>query len=309
MPKNMPAAIIERGTTARQRKVVSTVSSLYEAAIEEHIQNPSIIVVGKVCTFSEQFEWVSGRPLHGKRVVVTRPEHLCSVLSEKIRSLGGEAIEFPCIKTQALADQKPFEKAMQEIRSYNWLVFTSAAGVEMLFEKLAETGRDIRELWGIKIAVIGSGTAKAFQKRGIRVDYMPTTYNITHLAQGLAERVKTEEKVLILRALIGSKELNRILLQASVNYNDVPVYETVYNTEHCEFSQEVIQNGDFEYAAFTSASTVRGFVNALPDLVYSKIKAVCIGEETAAEAKKYGMQIIVAKKATLDDLVEAMLAQ
>ena len=56
--------------------------------------------------------------------------------------------------------------------------------------------------------------------------------------------------------------------------------------------------------AFTSASTVRGFVKQNPDEDFSGVKAICIGEQTAAAAKEWGMQVAVSEKATIDSMVE-----
>lgn len=306
MPPSMPAAVIERGTTARQKKIISTLENLSADAAGNNIKNPAVIVVGQVCALSEQFEWTSGRPLNGKRIVVTRPEKLSSVLSEKIREKGGEAVEFPCIETRPLEDERLFEEAVSRIRTYDWAVFTSAEGVEMLFDKLSAMKKDIRELYGLKIGVIGGGTEKAFNKRGIMADFVPENYDAAHLAEGLAKLVKTDEKVLILRAKEGTKVLTETLAEAGIYYDDIPVYETVYCADNCQFSKDIVQNGDFDMAAFTSASTVRGFAAAMPDLDYKTVTAVCIGEETAKAAREYGMRCIVAKKATLDSLVEAM---
>lgn len=306
MDANMPAAVIEKGTTARQRKLLTTVGNLPVDTAKAKIRNPSVIVIGKVCSLSEDFEWASRRPLSGKRVVITRPEKLNSVLSRKIRDLGGEAIEFPCIQTRAISDNPAFCTALANIKTYDWLVFSSAAGVDTLFEKMAGTKKDIRELYGIKIAVIGSGTAKALAQRGIYVDYMPENFCLTSLADGLAAMVAPGEKVLVLRAREGSEELNRIFDRENICYENVAVYETVYEPNSSIFSKEIILSYDFDYAAFTSASTVEGFVNALPQLDFTKITAVCIGEETAKAAQSHGIKCILSKKATIDSMIDAI---
>ena len=60
------------------------------------------------------------------------------------------------------------------------------------------------------------------------------------------------------------------------------------------------------YAVFTSASTVRGFVNGSKLDDFSEVKALCIGRQTAEEAEKHGMQIFIAEEATLDSLVKKL---
>ena len=64
---------------------------------------------------------------------------------------------------------------------------------------------------------------------------------------------------------------------------------------------------------FTSGSTVRGFAAAMnvgdekPGLDFSRIRAVCIGEQTARAAAEYGMQIETAKQASMDAMVEKIM--
>ena len=66
----------------------------------------------------------------------------------------------------------------------------------------------------------------------------------------------------------------------------------------------IFESGKKVMAVFTSASTVKGFASACPDLDYSKVQAACIGRQTAAAASALGMQIHVSKEASMDSLVE-----
>ena len=61
MDPDMPAAVLERGTTARQRRVTATVSTLKEAADRADIRTPAIILVGKVCALTEELHWAEDR--------------------------------------------------------------------------------------------------------------------------------------------------------------------------------------------------------------------------------------------------------
>ena len=74
MEKDMPAAILQKGTTAGQKRIVATVSTLEEEVKRQGIETPAIIVVGKVCTLAEKFGWYEELPLAGWKVLVTRPE-------------------------------------------------------------------------------------------------------------------------------------------------------------------------------------------------------------------------------------------
>ena len=303
MSKETPIAIIEKGTTARQRELVTTLENVVIEAQKAEVKAPAVIIVGDVCKLHDKFSWTYKRPLNGKRIVITRPKDLCSSFSEKIRELGGEAIEFPCIKTKAINDLN----IVKDIREYNWLVFTSAFGVKAFFEALKSENLDVRILYNIKIAVIGSGTSSEFEEMGIKVDLMPENYNVKALAKELVTQVKKDEKVLLFRAKEGSNEINKIFDENNILYNDIPAYETIYDTEFCEFSSDIIISGDYDYAAFTSASTVKGFVNSLPNLDFTKVNALCIGEQTANEAIKYGMNVIISDNATIESMIDSLI--
>ena len=73
MDKDMPAAILQKGTTARQKRIVATVSTLEDEVKRQGIETPAIIVVGKVCALADEFAWYEKMPLSGYKVLVTRP--------------------------------------------------------------------------------------------------------------------------------------------------------------------------------------------------------------------------------------------
>ena len=68
-----------------------------------------------------------------------------------------------------------------------------------------------------------------------------------------------------------------------------------------------LKQNEIDYVTFTSASSVRGFVTAMQGIDFTGITGICIGEQTNAEAKKYGIQTVVAKEASIDSMVETML--
>lgn len=305
MEPDMPAAVIERGTTPFQRSVLATLSTLSETAGAEKVKSPAIIIVGKVCTYFRHFDWFSQLPLMGKTVIVTRPRERSGTLSEGLRSLGANVVEFPCIKTIPLLPCPEMEEAVNNIGGYEWLVFTSPAGVSALMELLARTHRDVRALGPIKLAAIGPGTDRELQKHGLRADLIPDTYDGAHLGQALCGE-EPAGKVLILRAKWGTEVLTEALSKGGVSYDDIRCYETQYTASNTEEVRRLLMPGTI--VTFTSASTVTGFVSALgEDTDYSAVTAACIGRQTESEARKYGLHTITAEKATIEALIERIV--
>lgn len=306
MAPDTPAAVVERGTTPRQRRISAPLAQLPERAKETAVESPAVLVVGGVCALAEDFDWFDRLPLKGKRVVVTRPKERAGTLSSRLRALGAEVWEFPCIETIPLRPCPPLTRAVEELRQYEWLVFTSPAGVDCLWAELERTGRDARALAGVQLAAIGPGTAEALAAHGLRADFVPPIYDGAHLGAGLAERCAG--RVLLLRAEWGSHALTAALEGAKLEYDDVAVYQTQYAAPRSAELRQAVERGEVEFVTFTSASTVRGFVQSVgEDTNFSRITGVCIGEQTAAQARAYHIPVTVAREATLDGLMELML--
>ena len=162
-------------------------------------------------------------------------------------------------------------------------------------------GKDGRYLASVKLAAIGAGTAQALRDMGLMADYIPEVYDAAHLGAGLP----ADGKVLILRAEIGSPALTEAFKERTIAYDDIPVYKTVYENPRSEELRTALEAGEVPFVTFTSASTVKGLVSSVgADADFSRFTALCIGEQTAAEAKRHGMAVKIARAATIDAVVE-----
>ncbi len=304
---NMPAAVIENGTRPTQRKVISNVLEITEEVRNVGLKSPALIVVGEVCALSDKLDWFAKQPLYGKTVVVTRPQERIGTLSEKLRRLGANVIECPCIQTVNAVDENIFKKALT--KTYDYIVLTSPAGVSAMITALEKVGKDIRVFYNCKFAVIGEGTAKELKKYGINADLIPDIYDSKHLADLLVNSINHQSSVLILRANEGSKELTTTLSNANIDFTDISTYKTEYCCNKVEMLKDMIKNNSINVVTFTSASTVIGFVNSIDIDKYNNFTALCIGEQTAQKAKSYGMNTKVAKNATIDSMIDVLIEE
>ncbi|MCD7717122.1 MAG: uroporphyrinogen-III C-methyltransferase [Lachnospiraceae bacterium] len=326
MNPDTPAALLMQGTTAHQRRIVATVSTLEEEVRRQGSCTPAIIVVGEVCTLAEQFSWADAdhQPLGGVKVLLTRPKELISETAAKLRAKGAEVLELPAIRTERVPHNERLSQALIELDSYQWIVFTSPTGVRIFFEEMAERGIDCRALRNAKFAVIGNGTKKALAEHGFYADLMPDVYDAQHLGRALRDTIDfgrssdsenkggngnsncmNRPRILIPRAALGSPELIGELGDGFL-VDDIPTYETRFETSRFVDLQKEFADGTIDYVMFTSASTVRGFADAVRDIDYAKVNAVCIGKQTEAAAKEFGMKTYVAKKASIDSLIECL---
>lgn len=304
----MPAAVLQKGTTARQKRVIATVATLKEEADAQGIEAPAIIVVGKVCELSERFAWYEKLPLSGIRVLLTRPKKRMSVMADRLRRQGAEVLELPAIETRKCQDMSALRDAFEHLNDYQWIAFTSPAGVEVFFEELAEVNRDIRSLAGCRIAAIGGGTAKALRERGILADLMPERYDGDALGRLLAEQAEENARILLPRSAIGGKEiLERLAERKDITVDEIATYDTVYPKQTALDTAGLFGPDGVDFAVFTSASTVRGFEAAAPGVDCSQITAACIGAQTAAEADRLGMRTYISEQASIDSVVELVI--
>ena len=304
MEKDMPAAILQKGTTAGQKRIVATVSTLEEEVKRRGIETPAIIVVGKVCTLADKFGWYEELPLAGWKVLVTRPKELVSRTADRLREKGAEVLELPAIRTVPMEDQSRLYAAFDQMEAYQWIIFTSPTGVRVFFEEMIRRGKDIRSLGKARLAVIGEGTKKALQERGLLADFIPSVYDGDTLGRELAEKLSGEEKILIPRAEKGNEKLKAFLMETGAEVDDIPTYQTLYEKSQLIDEKAEFEAGQIDCAVFTSASTVKGFVEETKGLDYSKVKAACIGKQTKAAAESFGMKAYMAEKATIDSLVK-----
>lgn len=320
MEPSTPAAILEKGTTCRQRRVVATISTLKEQADKNEIKSPAIIVVGKVCSLEKEFEWIEKKPLFGQQILVTRPKNRISKFSAKLRKLGAQVIELPAIETIPILERKKkevgakFQEAVENFVKETGkvcAVFTSPQGVKHFFEQLRTMQIDMRKLLAnqkLQIAAIGAGTKKELEHYNLFVDYMPERYYAKELGNVLGQQLEADTKVYIFRALEGSEELTKELDRAKLEYVDVATYETVYesNSHLIEKLEDAFQNEQIDMVTFTSASTVKGFVNTMKNIDFTKVQAICIGEQTAREAEKYRMHIKIAQEPSMESMAQCI---
>ena len=305
--KETPAALLSRGTTAKQRRIVSTLEKLPEEVKKNPMETPAVIVVGEVCGLSDEFNWYEKLTLFGKKIIVTRPRERSRALAERLRSLGAEVLELPSIRTVALDEQTELWQAFDRMDTYQWIAFTSPTGAEIFFEELKNAHKDIRSLAGVHIAAIGQGTAKVLEERGILVDLIPEIYDGDSLGEALAAKLTGGEKVLLPRAGKGNENLVKILKTHGARVDDIATYDTVYEKSRLINIGEEIRTGSIDCVVFTSASTVKGFVESTGLADYSGVVAACIGKQTKAAADAYGMQTYVAEKATIEDLIDLVV--
>ncbi|MEX2447868.1 MAG: bifunctional uroporphyrinogen-III C-methylase/synthase [Solirubrobacterales bacterium] len=340
-----PAAAVERGTMEGQRTVVATLRTLAEAVKLEDIGAPALIVVGPVVGRREALAWLERRPLHGRRVVVTRARAQASGLAATLRTLGAEAVELPAIRIEPRIESEEVRRAVARIGEYALICVTSPNGAQLLFDALATAGLDARALdpaptklkkkqveevegsgstvegsaqaatgagaedttqAGTAVAAIGPGTARALAEHGIAADVVPERFVAEALVEALAPVEVEGRRVLIARAAEARDVLPDALRERGAEVDVVALYETV-REEPAPEAVEAVQGAD--YVTFTSSSTVTNLTEALGERFPREARIVSIGPITSEAVRAAGLEAHVeAKQHDVDGLIAALLA-
>ena len=300
-----PAAAVERGTWPGQRTISATLGTIAEAVEREAVKAPALIVVGEVARRREQLAWLERRPLHGRRVVVTRARAQASGLAATLRGLGAEVVELPAIRIEPRIETAEVRDAVAGLGEYSLVCLTSPNGVRLLFEAMREGGRDARALAGATVAAIGPGTARALADAGIAADVVPERFVAEALVEALAEIPVEGRQVLVARAAEARDVLPDALRERGAEVDVVALYETV-REQPGDDEVEAAQSAD--YLTFTSSSTVTNLIEALGDRFPSGARIASIGPITSETARAAGLEVDVeAERHDVDGLLEALL--
>jgi uroporphyrinogen III methyltransferase / synthase len=301
-----PAAAIERGTMDGQRTVIATLGTLAEAVEREGIGAPALIVVGPVVRRRESLAWLERRPLHGRRIVVTRARAQASGLAATLRAFGAEVVELPAIRIEPRIESEEVRQAVRHLGEYALICLTSPNGVRLLLEALRNEGRDARALANATVAAIGPGTARALAEHGIDADVVPERFVAEALVEALQRVEIAGSKALVARAAEARDVLPDALRERGAEVDVVAFYETV--RERPEPAAVKAADGA-DYVTFTSSSTVRNLTEALGDRFPRAARVVSIGPVTSEAAHAAGLEVHVeAERHDVDGLVEALLA-
>ena len=253
----------------------------------------------------------SGGALAGRRIVVTRARQQAGKLAESLRELGAEVIELPVIEIVPPESYAPLDDALKNLKSYRWLIFTSANAVRVVGERLGRLGVAASELGSVKTVAIGPATAEAMRRLGMQVDLIPEKYVAESVVLALAE-VAPGTRILLARAHDARDVIPDELRILGAQVNIVDAYRTVVPAGSAQRVLELFGRAGYAIDAvtFTSSSTVSNFVALLKECRMSvpplRVKALSIGPVTSATLRENAWEpAIEAERFDVDGLVEA----
>ncbi|QWR76161.1 uroporphyrinogen-III C-methyltransferase [Candidatus Magnetomonas plexicatena] len=308
-PAETPAAVIRWGSRPEQITVTGVLQNIAAISQTENIKPPAIMVVGSTVLLRDTLNWFETRPLFGERILITRPY---SADYEPLEALGAEIFEFPTIKIVPPENFDSIDAAIEKVGSYDWLIFTSANGVDYFIKRLMEKSHDVRDLKGLRICAIGIKTKEAVEKFGMRVDVVPDEFN----AEGLIKLFETLDGIKNKRFLLPQAEKGRDIfperVRAHGGYIDTPVtYRAISQIPHVKRLERFLRERKITTATFTSAATFTNLLESIGETLIELLSSVTIaviGPVTKRALEKHGLTVnVMPERATVADMVNSIV--
>lgn len=281
--KNTPAAVIEKGTTGKQRVITDSLEKISETAEKEKAVSPAVIVIGDVVKKREKFNWFEKKELFGKNILVTRDTAQGENFCREIEKLGGNSELLSFLRIE----DKMHNFNYENLKNYQALLFNSPNGVKFFFEHIP----DMRVLGNIKIGAVGAKTKEELEKFKIKPDVMPEKYLTAELAEEILKITEENDRILVITSDISpcddvewSRKYNR-KFEKFIGYN------TNFNLKSKTDVEKILK--DVEYITFLSSSAVKSFVSSLENDIscVKRLKVISIGPSTTKTLKNFKINI------------------
>jgi uroporphyrinogen-III synthase len=253
---------------------------------------------------------VSGLPLAGHRVLVTRAAHQAGKLSDELRARGAEPVEVPVLEICPLESYERLDQALRNLDEYDWLILTSANTVRAMVERAAELGLELSSMNSLKLVAIGTGTAAEARNAGMSVAMVPENYVGESLVESLAGEV-SGKKFLLARAAVARDVIPDALRSAGATVDVVDAYRNRMPANAPEQLRQALGQG-VAAVTFTSSSSVSHLADAARaaglSFPFAGVAAVSIGPITSATLRETGWEpSIEASPSDIRGLVDAVV--
>ncbi|MFQ5817310.1 MAG: uroporphyrinogen-III synthase [Terriglobia bacterium] len=252
------------------------------------------------------------KPLLGRRIVITRTREQARSLRAALEAQGAVVHELPTIALAPPPSWQPLDAALCRLGSYDWVVFTSANGVENFFARLKRAGKNAHALAQAKLAAIGPATAEALRRQGVVADVVPREFRAEGLVAAFGRVRWRGKRVLVARAAAAREVLPRELQRRGARVDVVAVYQTVLAVKSRQAARKLFAKQRPDIITFTSSSTARNFAALLgrrqARRVLRDMAIAAIGPVTAATVRRLGWRVAVTSNPhTIPALVRAIV--
>jgi len=301
-----PVAVVRWCTRAAQEVVRCTLETVADVVSERELHPPAVFVVGDVAARAPDQSWFTRRPLFGTRVFVPGTPATSRKLRDTLAELGAEVLARPAIRLLEPDDWTAVDAALHRLDLYDWVVFSSANGVDHVLGRLFHLGGDVRRFGGVRLAAMGSGTASALSRFHLNADLVPDEFVAESLARKLAEGA-AGGRFLLVRASRGRNVLAEALAAVGGTVDQVVAYRSVDIEDPDPDVEAALSEGTIDWIPVTSAAIARS-LGRLYGATLVRTRLASIGPVTSAALRELGYEPAVeAAPHTTAALVDAIL--
>ena len=301
-----PVAIVRWGTRTQQEMTRCTLGTLADTVERFGIRPPSVFVVGKVVDRAPEKSWFTTGPLFGKRILVPSSSRTSDKLRDQLEILGAEVLARAAIRITEPTDWSPVDSAIENLGSYDWLVFSSGNGVDHFMRRVFQLGGDARVLGGVRIAVAGSGTAERLGRYHVNADLVPKKFVAESLAHALLAETDSR-RFLLAGASRGRQVLGEELERAGAQADQIVVYSSVDVGEADREVAGALADGEIDWITITSSATARSLRTLYGDALEG-VRMASISPVTTDALRELGLDATVeASPHSVPGLVQAIL--
>ena len=273
-----PAALILNPGQPGQHRVSAPLGELARKAATYGLRGDALLVLGPGVDMSERLDTLSKRPLHGRRILITRARHQVDPFRRELVDLGAAVVEIPTLEIRRLPIDDRVRNAIKNLDRTALVIFASANAVDIFFQMLTTSDLDARTLHNSKLCAIGQETADALAGHGLRPELVTSEYTAEGLANALEGWEMKGMRVLVPRAEVARDALPSLLANRGAEVEILPVYSAVCPAEATPALLRLFDGDGVDVITFTSSSTVVNFVQAFPE---DRLPAILGDDESA----------------------------
>ncbi len=323
-------AIIRSAGQPEQQIWTGTLGNIIQLTKGESL-SPCIIVIGEVVRLREFLSPMinaidhpvvkpianpvaPNTSLRHQTILVTRSADQSPTFTSLLSDRGATVIEMPTLEITPPSTWDELDWAIVNIKTYDWIILTSANAVDYFFDRFSTLNQDVRSIANVSIAVVGKKTAQFLKKRGFNPDFTPPTF----VADSLIQHFPTSPKglnILFPRVESGGREvLVQSFTAAGAIVTEVAAYQSGCPKIADEQAINALKNKHITLLTFASSKTVKHFCQLLEMTLgetwlesLEGIPVASIGPQTSKTCEEWlGRMDCEAAEYTLEGLADAI---
>ncbi|OUC16473.1 MAG: uroporphyrinogen-III C-methyltransferase [Alkalinema sp. CACIAM 70d] len=300
--------------TARKQDPLSSIAPLVQN-LQADLLSPAASMPQSTEPQSTDSSTLEQQPLSDRTILVTRSAGQSSEFTDLLQAQGATVVEMPTLEIMPPSSWEALDQSIAELKTFDWLILTSANAVNYFCDRLLERGRDGRALAQVKIAVVGEKTADCLRSRSLQPDFIPPNFVADALIEAFPEPV-AGLKLLFPRVESGGREvLVKEFTAQGATVVEVPAYQSACPAAIAPEALQALQTRAVDVITFTSSKTVRHFYQLLeaaidgsPHTLLDRACLASIGPQTSKTCQDLlGRVDVEAGEYTLWGLTQALL--